>query len=1328
MSTSRLVPYVDIVIPFSHKHRRQPSQESTSSNSSNIVAELPNPDLSPRKRRRLNRATNHTDNEMASTLAQVNLERQLSPTASEFTFNPDSDTIDIDSGSQSSQSSGNNLTGLGIDTTSRRSPSLGDSSNTRTASKGKTVDCGMTYYTIENEVMEDKSLIVDGETPGDDDESDDFNAPVRVLSDFTVYKANTMELVPIAELLHMNFSAEKYGASGLVKPWIEPDEDDNDEDSQDGSTSDEDCDRVCLSAIVEFSIHNLLEDEECLDGKIYIRTEFGWYILRQPSDFYVSYFVEFWIQQRLVHLLVNACIEDARITYQDFVENLQHLDQSDNAVATATVILGRELNEDDLKAEPSMAYLLSALPDICANNKIKISRVPAVRELMGSMHDYFDDDGFSAQAYPKPRKAILHSTKKHQNKEKEVLKHRNQTFSTPVVNWIARNLFEVPLEVAKSSFDTDTDNITHIVLPHYKGHYSNPSKITWRGKQKSAGIYESVDVDGIIYDIGDIIMVEPNDIKDGSVDSLKASHTVNKYGNRCWFCQIQFFYEKPVKGRIIKMFHGLWFVHGSKTLLQETSHSKALYLLQSCDDNPITSIIKKCNVKIMRPGDEEIEDDGSPDSNDFHCGLMYDEEETVFLDIPTNALKSDPENKSQSCYACDFKADQDQLSKVNHAGPDTITVHGIDYHTFDFVYIHPSNDTMVLDIVQITKIRKLQVYVTLLGRYDDFVQYQESQGNGSDIMHDERRLFLTERTDVIPAHKIDGLCHVQLLTDETKIKEWIQEDDHYYLNQEGSKMDLHSIDKRDFSYCRNCYIEDKKVKSMHKSFLQTNSKLVGMELFSGCGGLGIGMEMSGFVDIRYAVEFSPSAAKTYMKNHPHTTMYCQDSSSLLKTARADTITNGTKKPLLSNIDHKTTCPPLPEKRDQIDFIFGGPPCQSFSRANHSKRRDDIRSTLACNMLSYVEHYEPNYFLLENVAGFLDHKFYTAHETTDGKKIESEIHCGMVKFVLRTLIALGYQVSYKLLQAGQYGAPQSRRRVIFWGAKRGISLPEFPVPVYAFPLPAYFVKLPTGGKLPPPTRSKNPIDYHNFAPLRARTVYDAISDLPPFDWENPHYIISKTNRDRKEARKRRDESCIPCFNAVAKEGDGKFKSLPGYPEGVLYPVAPHNQYQRWLRQGMDEDSKVTGQYTTRFSSKIVEATVNVPLEPLADHRSLPAILLPNHAQPHARKKDRTFYGRMDGNGYFKCAVTTLSPTLKNQWPVHPSQKRIITVREAARSQGFPDDYVFESVNNTPSLIVQDQLRQIGNAVAVPFALALGKELGKAMILEWEKKEREGSIPL
>lgn len=70
------------------------------------------------------------------------------------------------------------------------------------------------------------------------------------------------------------------------------------------------------------------------------------------------------------------------------------------------------------------------------------------------------------------------------------------------------------------------------------------------------------------------------------------------------------------------MFHGQWFTHGSKTILQETAHSKSLYLTNKCEDNPTASIFKKCNISIMGPGDEEKPDDGKPDSNDFHCAYV----------------------------------------------------------------------------------------------------------------------------------------------------------------------------------------------------------------------------------------------------------------------------------------------------------------------------------------------------------------------------------------------------------------------------------------------------------------------------------------------------------------------------------------------------------------------------------------------------------------------------------------------------------------------------------------------------------------------------------
>jgi len=81
--------------------------------------------------------------------------------------------------------------------------------------------------------------------------------------------------------------------------------------------------------------------------------------------------------------------------------------------------------------------------------------------------------------------------------------------------------------------------------------------------------------------------------------------------------------------------------------------------------------------------------------------------------------------------------------------------------------------------------------------------------------------------------------------------------------------------------------------------------------------------------------------------------------------------------------------------------------------------------------------------------------------------------------------------------------------------------------------------------------------------------------------------------------------------------------------------------------------------------------------------------------------------MDGDGHFKCAMTLVAPNIKQSWLLHPSvrakrssfvipitrfypfqQKRIVSVRECARAQGFPDYYVFKSVDNKPQRMVDN----------------------------------------
>ena len=82
------------------------------------------------------------------------------------------------------------------------------------------------------------------------------------------------------------------------------------------------------------------------------------------------------------------------------------------------------------------------------------------------------------------------------------------------------------------------------------------------------------------------------------------------------FCQIRYFFQD----KHFYKFHGLWFLHGSRTLLQETAHSNSLYLLNQCADIGVETIYQKANFSILKPSDQEQEDTSDPDLNNFHCG------------------------------------------------------------------------------------------------------------------------------------------------------------------------------------------------------------------------------------------------------------------------------------------------------------------------------------------------------------------------------------------------------------------------------------------------------------------------------------------------------------------------------------------------------------------------------------------------------------------------------------------------------------------------------------------------------------------------------------
>lgn len=118
---------------------------------------------------------------------------------------------------------------------------------------------GDKFHTVADDESIETAVPIPGET---EPELDDVDAeiPVRLLDDFTIYDWDTLRLVPIADLLDLGPST-RYGASGLVRPWID---DDTDDDSDSDSLSSPPA--IKLTPIIELNVHHFTPLTGSLDA------------------------------------------------------------------------------------------------------------------------------------------------------------------------------------------------------------------------------------------------------------------------------------------------------------------------------------------------------------------------------------------------------------------------------------------------------------------------------------------------------------------------------------------------------------------------------------------------------------------------------------------------------------------------------------------------------------------------------------------------------------------------------------------------------------------------------------------------------------------------------------------------------------------------------------------------------------------------------------------------------------------------------------------------------------------------------------------------------
>ena len=176
-----------------------------------------------------------------------------------------------------------------------------------------------------------------------------------------------------------------------------------------------------------------------------------------------------------------------------------------------------------------------------------------------------------------------------------------------------------------------------------------------------------------------------------------------------------------------------------------------------------------------------------------------------------------------------------------------------------------------------------------------------------------------------------------------------------------------------------------------------SSKIKFIDLFCGCGGFTKGFSEAGFSSA-FGIDVWKDAAVTYKHNFPESVAYCGDIKEL----------SGGKIFELTKL----------EKGD-IPLIIGGPPCQGFSVAG-KRIVDDERNKLYKSFVRLVNEIKPKIFVMENVPNILS------------------IGGGIVReSVLKDFTEIGYNVSYKILTASDYGVPQARRRAFFVGLSKDV---------------------------------------------------------------------------------------------------------------------------------------------------------------------------------------------------------------------------------------------------------------------------------------------------
>ncbi|RYL92470.1 DNA cytosine methyltransferase [Sporolactobacillus sp. THM19-2] len=451
-----------------------------------------------------------------------------------------------------------------------------------------------------------------------------------------------------------------------------------------------------------------------------------------------------------------------------------------------------------------------------------------------------------------------------------------------------------------------------------------------------------------------------------------------------------------------------------------------------------------------------------------------------------------------------------------------------------------------------------------------------------------------------------------------------------------------------------------KQKEAIKTVAALNSLQV-VDLFSGCGGLSYGFHLEG-LKISAGLEINEQAAYTasynlYWKNGLNKEHMCRD----INTVDASEFQLNTSSPLIT---------------------IGGPPCQAYSRIGKSKIRslgedrfglNDKRAFLYKQFLRIALNLDSQAVVMENVPESVNFFGINIPET-----------------VCEILEKNGYNPVWTILNAADFGVPQTRERVFVMAVKKNAGTISFmPEPTHVSP------EGNDPGKIYCKYRKMTEYKHFRLPSVASEgspgwvTVKDAISDLPAlFPEAGSKYVLH--NMTTK----------MPYQTPPVNDYQRQMRSLPG---NQYSNEVDGNCFRKTVRDFRIFEKMKAGQDyrdAYRIANELFNRECqyrNININDRETYEKLKKEFVP----PYDLTKFHGKWKKLSSNKPSHTLVAHLGTDTYSH--IHPWEPRGISVREAARLQSFPDDFTF-------NVSMSSAFKQIGNAVP-PF---LSRGVAKAII--------------